>query len=235
MICNADARQIPLSNNSVQCVITSPPYFGLRDYGVGGQIGLEDSLEDYIEALCCVFDGLWAALRDDGTVWLNLGDSYAGNNSRASHGGRAGFGTPRECIVKRGTKSKDLMFVPHRVAIALQERGWYVRQDIVWHKPNPMPESVTDRCTRAHEYIFMLTKSPRYYYDAASISERAQPHLGKVLDVRSSGTGLARAGISGNPDRAGNFLSTNGFANKRSVWTVTTKPFSGAHFATFPP
>ena len=215
MICNADARMIPLNDQSVQCVVTSPPYFGLRDYGVGDQIGLEKTLEDYIASIVEVFDGLWRVLKDDGVVWLNLGDSYSGSgaggggnrkgNEHGQHDALVSVGRPD---VQAGMKPKDLMMVPHRVAIALQER-WYVRQEIVWHKPNPMPESVTDRCTRAHEYVFMLTKSARYYYDADSIKGEQAESRQRVKD----GIGI----------------------NKRSVWTVTTKPYSGAHFATFPP
>ena len=245
MICNADARMIPLNDQSVQCVVTSPPYFGLRDYGVGDQIGLEKTLEDYIASIVEVFDGLWRVLKDDGVVWLNLGDSYSGSgaggggnrkgNEHGQHDALVSVGRPD---VQAGMKPKDLMMVPHRVAIALQER-WYVRQEIVWHKPNPMPESVTDRCTRAHEYVFMLTKSARYYYDADSIreaNEDADPskpaYRPKYLERFQNGDRFEGQGKNG----IYAFQSFNKKGrNKRSVWTVTTKPYAGAHFATFPP
>jgi len=246
MICNADARMIPLDDQSVQCVVTSPPYFGLRDYGVGDQIGLEKTIEDYIASMVEVFDGLWRVLKDDGVVWLNLGDSYNGS------GGWGGAATPsalsgskqtankgshvvRAARNVNGLKPKDLMMVPHRVAIALQER-WYVRQEIVWHKPNPMPESVTDRCTRAHEYVFMLTKSARYYYDADSIKEPLKSSEDEYLSAgKRMRDGHTKGDIGGAPLGEKSFTNILTGANKRSVWTVTTKPYSGAHFATFPP
>jgi len=242
MICNADARMIPLDEQSVQCVVTSPPYFGLRDYGVGEQIGLEETIEDYIASIVEVFDGLWRVLKDDGVVWLNLGDSYfsttkGGGGSSSKQMSNAGSYYELVKISARGMKPKDLMMVPHRVAIALQER-WYVRQEIVWHKPNPMPESVTDRCTRAHEYVFMLTKSARYYYDADSIKEESVDLAGTMsrYEYRFSG----RPGLimpDGKPQAIApkGERAFGGGRNKRSVWTVTTKPYSGAHFATFPP
>ena len=159
---------------SIQCCVTSPPYWGLRDYGADGQLGLEATPDEYVANMVSVFREVRRVLRNDGTLWLNLGDSYAGNNSRASNNGRAGFGIPREGVFERtgaGLKSKDLVGIPWRVAFALQADGWYLRQDIIWHKPNPMPESVTDRCTKAHEYIFLLTKSQKYAYDAEAIKE----------------------------------------------------------------
>jgi DNA modification methylase len=194
-----------LADGSVQCVVTSPPYWGLRDYGRDDQIGLEATPELYVSALVSVFNDVRRVLRDDGTLWLNLGDSYAGNNSRASNNGRAGYGNAREGVFERigdGLKTKDLVGIPWRVAFALQADGWYLRQDIIWHKPNPLPESVKDRCTKAHEYIFLLSKSPRYYFDYEAIKEPTVNSLDK--------------------------------RNRRDVWTVPVKPFKGAHFATFP-
>lgn len=194
-----------LPDRSVHCCVTSPPYWGLRDYGEAGQIGLEQSPEEYVAELVAVFREVWRVLRDDGTLWLNLGDSYAGNNSRASNNGRAGFGNPRDGVFERigdGLKTKDLVGIPWRVAFALQADGWYLRQDIIWHKPNPLPESVKDRCTKAHEYIFLMSKSPRYYFDYEAIRE-------PTIDLQDK-------------------------RNRRDVWTVPIKPFTGAHFATFP-
>lgn len=179
MLINADARHIPLADNTVQCVVTSPPYYGLRSYGIGienGEIGLEQSPDDYVNNLVQVFREVRRILKVDGTVWLNIGDSYAGNMSRASNGGRAGFGTPREGIFKRtgdGLKPKDLIGIPWMVAFALRNDGWWLRRDIIWHKLNGMPESAKDRPTSAHEYVFLLTKSEQYYYDYEAILEPA--------------------------------------------------------------
>lgn len=170
-----------MADQSVQTCITSPPYFGLRDYGVAGQIGLETTPAEYVACLVEVFREVRRLLRDDGTLWLNLGDSYAndgkwGGSSGGKHAsalhGETGIGRGK---VATGLKPKDLIGIPWRVAFALQEDGWYLRQDIVWSKPNPMPESVTDRCTKAHEYLFLLTKSPRYYYDHGAVREPAAP------------------------------------------------------------
>jgi len=164
-----------VKTNTVNTCVTSPPYWGLRDYnGEEKQLGMEDTPEEFVENLVNVFKEVKRVLRDDGTVWLNLGDSYAGNSSRASNNGRAGYGTEREGVFNKsgqGLKNKDLVGIPWRVAFALQTDGWYLRQDIIWHKPNPMPESVTDRCTKAHEYIFLLSKSSKYYYDNEAIKE----------------------------------------------------------------
>jgi site-specific DNA-methyltransferase (adenine-specific) len=205
-----DCREVlkQMDSNSVNCCVTSPPYWGLRDYGTEQQIGLEDEPKKFVEELVGVFREVRRVLRDDGVLWLNLGDSYAGNNSRASNNGRAGFGTPREGVFSRtgeGLKPKDLVGIPWMVALALREDGWYLRQDIIWNKPNPLPESVKDRCTKAHEYIFLLSKSPTYYFDYEAIREPA---------VSSTDDGLK---------------------NKRSVWTVPVRPYKGSHFATFPP
>ena len=164
-----------LQDQSINTCITSPPYWGLRDYnGEEKQLGLEDTPEEFVDNLVKVFREVKRVLRNDGTVWLNLGDSYAGNNSRASNNGRAGYGTEREGVFTKtgkGLKIKDLVGIPWRVAFALQQDGWYLRQDIIWHKPNPMPESVQDRCTKAHEYIFLLSKSQKYYFDNEAIKE----------------------------------------------------------------
>lgn len=215
--------------------VTSPPYFGLRDYGESGQIGLEDSVSDYVEALCLVFDEVFRVLSDDGTLWLNLGDSYAGNVSFPSDG-RAGFGQDRRGLRNRmpeGLKSKDLIGVPWQVAFALQKRGWYLRSEIIWHKPNPMPESVKDRPTKSHETIFLLSKQERYFYDAEAIKE---PAVSK--DDRRNGSGRQtyngkRAENDGKLQQS--FVTVTDTRNKRSVWTVPTKGYKGAHFATYPP
>lgn len=217
--------------------VTSPPYFGLRDYGQDGQIGLETTPDEFVEALVAVFREVWRVLRDDGTVWLNLGDSYArtsGTGRKVSATAKAG-NTRRsmEQIANRkskapdGLKEKDLIGIPWRVAFALQADGWYLRQDIIWHKPNPMPESVRDRCTKSHEYIFMLTKSPRYYYDHEAMKEPAAGP-GKKCGPKNdkSRTDSSTVGtVRGDGVRR----------NRRSVWTVGTRPYKGAHFATFPP
>jgi DNA modification methylase len=235
-----------LESNSIDCCVTSPPYFGLRDYGTDEQIGLEETPEQFVSALVDVFREVKRVLKDDGTLWLNLGDSYAGNNSQASNNGRAGFGNERERIVNRtgnGLKPKDLIGIPWRVAFALQTDGWYLRQDIIWHKPNPMPESVTDRCTKAHEYIFLLSKSQRYHYDADAIKEEAN-YDGRKDTVMKGSTKYKDTPIM--PNQSIQTMAQRGHErwsknddgefvkNKSSVWTVTIKPYSGAHFATFP-
>lgn len=251
--CLGSLRAMP--DKSVHCCVTSPPYFGLRDYGVDGQIGLEPTPDEFVQALVEVFREVRRVLRDDGTLWLNLGDSYAG--SYGNQGRKETRGTQRQIngammqqvndgrypsagsktgSLERtpGLKNKDLIGIPWRVAFALQADGWYLRQDIIWHKPNPMPESVRDRCTKAHEYVFLLSKSPRYFFDgdaikepvAASTVERlAQPTLAQQ-------TGSAR--VPGKTNGAMKALGGSDTRNRRSVWAVTTKPFKGVHFATFP-
>jgi site-specific DNA-methyltransferase (adenine-specific) len=228
-----------LEGQSVNCVVTSPPYFGLRDYGHDGQIGLEASPDAFVTKLVDVFREVRRVLRDDGTLWLNLGDSYAsrtkgsggknGNlNTPSGNNEPAYFSQPRK--FNHDVKDKDLLGIPWRVAFALQADGWYLRQDIIWHKPNPMPESVRDRCTKAHEYIFLLSKAPRYYFDAEAIKEpavcelqpRKRPNGLSVEDGKKLGVYRPNCGVSET-------------RNRRSVWTVATKPFNGAHFATFPP
>ena len=192
--------------------------------------------------MVAVFREVRRVLRDDGTLWLNLGDSYAGNMSRASNNGRAGFGTPREGIFNRGgegLKDKDLIGIPWMVAFALRADGWYLRQDIIWHKPNPMPESVTDRCTKSHEYVFLMSKSAKYYFDAEAIKEKATvgckdtdflPNSEKdksdFTKIKSCATGASFN------NRTGKIIDTR---NRRSVWTVATQPFKEDHFAVFPP
>lgn len=247
-----------LDAESVDCVITSPPYFGLRDYGMAEQIGLESTPEQFVEKLVDVFREIRRVLKDDGTVWVNLGDSYAGSWGNYSGQNR---GEGRQRTITKGSKvnnpaykdshqwrpptsnnhpvikAKDLMGIPWRVAFALQTDGWYLRQDIIWAKPNPMPESVTDRCTKAHEYIFLLSKSPRYYFDADAIKT---PWVNRPNDIRRSiegspkYNGKHKDGYNGNTTDGGVIGDARKGANKRSVWTVNTAPFKGAHFAVFP-
>lgn len=232
-----------LPEESVQTCITSPPYFGLRDYGCGGQIGLESTPEQFVQSLVDVFAEVHRVLKKDGTLWLNLGDSYVskptgslGNHTGAKHGftenhKHQAAGSVRPDKTGFGLPEKNLIGIPWRVAFALQSYGWYLRQDIIWHKPNPMPESVTDRCTKAHEYIFLLSKSERYFYDHESIKEESKS--------QSEGIRFRGNKYGDNPDikyatRSGNVSKEYLMSNKRSVWTVTTKPYKGAHFATYP-
>ncbi|HJV19314.1 MAG TPA: site-specific DNA-methyltransferase [Sediminibacterium sp.] len=284
--CLTGLKKLP--DNSIDCCVTSPPYFGLRDYGTTNQIGLEDSPQDFVNALVKVFEEVHRVLKPEGTLWLNLGDSYA-------TGGR-GYGSKKyksENTYNKsmgwhsapaGLKHKDIIGIPWRVAFALQSAGWYLRQDIIWHKPNPMPESVTDRCTKAHEYIFLLSKSAKYYYDHEAIMQDIaissiyrlkqnieMQHGSERVPQKTNGNMKAVAswnGSSFDTGKTGEMKHTNGGlksgnkerkkgsergcpentgsnvcssvpweglkANKRSVWTVTTKPFKDAHFATFP-
>ena len=217
----------------VQTCITSPPYFGLRDYGHEGQIGLESEVGDYVRNLVDVFALVRDLLCEDGTLWLNLGDSYSGSGkgpSKSLNGEHHHLEHKHSKIVPDGLKPKDLIGIPWRVAFALQADGWYLRQDIIWHKPNPMPESVRDRCTKNHEYIFLLSKSPKYYFDNESIKEPVKEDWG----TRDRTNGKYHNEGSGLQPHSGLEKSYE-MANKRSVWTVTTKPFHGAHFAVFPP
>ena len=201
---------IPLASDSVQCVVTSPPYWGLRDYGATDQVGLESSPKGYVAKLVSVFRDVRRVLRDNGTWWLNLGDTYTG--------------------VGNGLKQKDLVGIPWRVAFALRADGWYLRSDIIWNKTNPMPESVTDRPTKSHEYLFLLTKSPRYFYDAEAIEEPASWERWGDQTEKKAHTGKA-AHLGG---KTIGELTIRDKKNKRSVWTITTQPYSEAHFATFP-
>lgn len=257
--------QIP--DKSIQTCVTSPPYYGLRDYGEEDQIGLEPTPEAYVANLVRVFQGVWRTLADDGTLWLNLGDSYAG--SWGNYGGQnRGKGKQREITngsqveqkayegkehwkpptannLGNGIKPKDLIGIPWMVAFALRADGWYLRSDIIWHKPNPMPESVTDRPTKSHEYIFLMSKGANYYYDADAILEPAAYDGRK--DTVMKGSQKYKNGFAPT-DENPNTMAVKGHErwinkidgdiparNKRSVWTVTTKPYSEAHFATFPP
>ena len=266
-----------------QMCVTSPPYFGLRDYGHPGQIGLEQTPEEYIANMVEVFRCVRDVLADDGTLWLNIGDSYAGSWGNAG-GHNRGNGTQWEITVgsivkdqeyRNGSfvppaangypelrvKKKDLIGIPWMLAFALRADGWYLRQDIIWHKPNPMPESVRDRCTKAHEYIFLLSKSERYYYDAEAIAQPlaesskqrlAQPNLPnqkgsdrvpgktngpmKAVGPRFGGNKYGDDDREESRTKSGNeWTGGTGKANRRSVWTVATRPYKGAHFATFPP
>ncbi len=283
-----------LPSGSVHTCVTSPPYFGLRDYGHDGQIGLEPTPDAFVAKLVEVFREVRRVLRDDGTLWLNLGDSYSsgGRTTQTVQTVRRGQvvdnkrlgatkrdigadeasgkqeylnGTAMRPPVVDGLGGKQLLGIPWRVAFALQADGWYLRQDIIWHKPNPMPESVRDRCTKAHEYIFLLSKSPKYYYDAAAVAEKSKTNDPRrpygspganAMDPRGKqGEGKPRGktweerkamGFRGDTKhptkdaieaglRIPSFATAKWGRNRRSVWTVTTKPFKGAHFATFPP
>lgn len=273
MILQGDALSVlkTLDDESISCCVTSPPYYNLRDYGVDGQIGLEKSPEEYIEKLVEIFREVKRVLKKDGTLWVNVGDSYAGSGKGRVKGGVAkmeNFGKVQ--LSNAGTingilhktqcdscKPKDLIGILWMLAFALRADGWYLRQDIIWAKPNPMPESVRDRCTKSHEYIFMFSKSPRYYYDSESIKEDSVSY-----DKRPSALQRAREKdyatkdrlnpeaylktryggkkYTENPDafyrtKSGNAYDYRPKRNKRDVWTVTTKPYKGAHFATFPP
>jgi DNA modification methylase len=240
-----------LPDTSVNCCITSPPYYGLRDYGCAGQIGLESTPAEYIARLVDVFREVRRVLRDDGTIWINVGDSY-------NAAGRNGHGTREGC--KQGTnrasadgsdhsrpsvadlKPKDLIGIPWMLAFALRDDGWYLRQDIIWHKPNPMPESVKDRCTKAHEYVFMLSKSQKYWFDADAIAEESAANqvAHNVRYAREYEAHTANVALgSSQPGNVGNVgiharARTDGKRNKRSVWTMATRPTPEAHFATFP-
>jgi len=275
-ILHGDCREVlkTLPAQSVHCCVTSPPYFGLRDYGHGDQIGLESTPAEYVEQMVAVFREVRRVLRDDGTLWLNLGDTYASTSKGSGGAGSSTLvGTPAEGNGQRfasrkfdmgDAKPKDLLGIPWRVAFALQADGWYLRQDIIWHKPNPMPESVRDRCTKAHEYVFLLSKSERYYWNAEAMQEQA-----RAADIGSMDGGAQRMpdGTNANngrnfrPGRSGNHErkpasargvpvdtggnSSGGVAgsvpwegftrNKRSVWTIATKPYREAHFATMAP
>lgn len=267
-----------LPPDSVHCCVTSPPYWGLRDYGVEGQIGLEETPEEYVAKMVAVFAEVRRVLRADGTCWVNMGDSYWGSWANYSGGNR---GAGKQRLIKNGSqaqnpvweglegyrpaatfkhaslKPKDLIGMPWRLAFALQADGWYLRQDIIWSKPNPMPESVTDRCTKAHEYIFLLTKSAQYFFDAEAIKEPAsgtahargngvnpkangpnsrmerERMIGKEEHKPKPSNGSVRPKQNASFSAAVRELVPN--RNKRSVWTVATAPYSEAHFATFPP
>ena len=241
LILFGDCRDtLPAFIDKARMCVTSPPYYGLRDYGgENDQIGQEDTPEEYIENLVSVFRSVRNTLTDDGTLWLNMGDSYY--NYRPGKGANY----PKQSVSKtrqdlptnsnkrgnklQGLKEKDLMGIPWMLAFALRADGWYLRQDIIWHKPNPMPESVKDRCTKSHEYLFLLSKNKRYYYDNESIKEPAKDWGTRDRTngkYHNKGTGLTpHSGLS----------KSYPTKNKRSVWSITNKPYKGAHFATFPP
>jgi DNA modification methylase len=236
--CRDSMRQMAKEGVKVQMCVTSPPYYGLRDYGADGQIGLEQTPQQFIDNLVEVFACVWDILADDGTLWVNLGDSYARVGGDSSQKGRHWDNRKNNPTTGHnryakdmGVKEKNLLGMPWRLAFALQEFGWYLRQDIIWHKPNPMPESVTDRCTKAHEYIFLLSKNQKYYFDNESIKEAATT---KSEGIRFGGN---KYGDNDDPKyatKSGNVSKEYEKANKRDVWTVPVKPYSGAHFAVYP-
>ena len=236
--CLAGLRELP--DQSVQTCVTSPPYFGLRDYGNPEQIGLEPTPDLFVAKMVEVFREVKRVLRDDGTLWLNIGDSYSANRPNGqpaltNTGNRTGYLKSEKqgvMSVPPGLKPKDLIGIPWRVAFALQADRWFLRQDIIWHKPNPMPESVTDRCTKAHEYIFLLSKSARYFYDAESITEKAST---KPMLRNKHGEGYQADYPLGDRFSEGERVWGTENRNRRSVWSIATKPYSGAHFAVFPP
>jgi len=245
--CLSGLRNIP--DNSIDCCVTSPPYYGLRNYGCDGQIGLEESPDAYITKLVDVFTEVQRILKPEGTLWLNIGDSYAGSGRGKGDVNKKGIqqkasftGDFLKPYRLNGYKNKDLIGIPWMLAFALRTNGWYLRQDIIWHKPNPMPESVTDRCTKAHEYIFLLTKSKRYYFNSRAITELAA-YDGRTSNVRKGSPKYAHEGATGlgtqtlairkserwRQNEAGDYIR-----NKRSVWTIPTQPEKEAHFACFP-
>jgi site-specific DNA-methyltransferase (cytosine-N4-specific) len=226
------SRLSDLEPDSIDCVVTSPPYWGLRDYGVCGQIGAEPTPEDFIRKLQSVFSAIRRVLKPQGTLWINLGDTYCsggriGNGTREgylqqSNRGANDFHSPSRPPQPRNLKPKDLIGIPWRVALALQADGWYLRSDIIWAKPNPMPESVTDRPTKSHEYVFLFSRSERYFYDADAVAE-PQVDQERTRRLRESTAGLDRHALAG-----------KGTRNRRSVWTIPSQPTPEAHFATFP-
>jgi len=256
--CRETMRQWAAAGIKAQTCVTSPPYYGLRDYGHEGQIGLEETPEEYIKAMVEVFRCVWDVLEDDGTLWLNIGDSYAmhpssavnrnGISSGSLNDGKSEFncrvntrGSEKRKAIPEGIKAKDLFGIPWMLAFALRADGWYLRQDIIWHKPNPMPESVQDRCTKAHEYIFLMSKSQKYHYDADAIKEQMSEDSKARL---TRGVSEVHKNVNGAPGQTphsmnqprknGENMESPDNRNKRSVWTVTTKPYAGAHFAVFP-
>lgn len=248
--CRETMRRWAADGVKAQMCVTSPPYFGLRDYGHNAQIGLEQTPDEYIAAMVEVFSCVRDVLAEDGTLWLNIGDSYAGSgkgrNADGTHqeGGKQGtnLGTVLGRLVKTeapNCKPKDLIGIPWMLAFALRADGWYLRQDIIWHKPNPMPESVRDRCTKAHEYIFLLSKSERYFFDSAAMKERAVGNAsGAAASFKRSGSKRGQAipnQTVGTHREDREDVAYNETRNRRSVWSVPTRPYKGAHFATFPP
>lgn len=232
-----------LDDNSVDCCVSSPPYWGLRDYGVDGQIGLEQNFNDYIGKITEIYKEVFRVLKPSGTCWLNLGDTYSSGSSNPSPKHSSdNVGIDRKVI---GIKPKNLLGIPWRVAFSLQSSGWFLRQDIIWHKPNVMPESVTDRCTKSHEYLFLLTKSSDYYFDSKSIREDISestreailrdktPRNSNILGNMSE-NGVTRTTEGLNNKSISQKVSKDLKRNKRDVWSINTKPFKGAHFAVMP-
>lgn len=224
-----------LDADSVHCCVTSPPYFGLRDYGVAGQIGQEGTPEEYIGRLVEVFREVRRVLRPDGTLWVNIGDSYTsgGRKTRDYDKKLPARAADQRPSTPPGMKPKDLMGIPWTLAFALRSDGWYLRQDIIWHKPRCIPESVRDRCTRSHEYIFLCSKSEHYFFDAAAIKEPTAEttKVRMAQDIQHQAGSLRQPGKSNGPLKPGG----DGVArNKRSVWNVCPAYFKGAHFAVFP-
>jgi len=252
-------REMP--DESVRCCVTSPPYYGLRDYGVDGQMGLEASPEDFVMAMVEVFGEVCRVLSSDGTLWLNIGDSFNSGAlarrepGRGTYGKHDWMGGSSVRAVAPDLKPKDLIGIPWMLAFALRASGWYLRRDIIWAKPNPMPESVTDRPTSAHEYLFLLSKSPRYFYDAEAIREPAtwagphspaksphgqgfrdrSPEQEKARQNKQRGHGRRHDGFNERWDAMSKEEQQSLGRNKRSVWTIATRPYPEAHFATFPP
>jgi DNA modification methylase len=235
LIGNCKDKLKEIKDNSIQTCITSPPYWGLRDYGNPDQIGLEQSPQEYVQELVEVFQEVSRCLKNDGTLWLNLGDSYSGSgkgpagNLGKNHNERD-MESKHSAIIPKGLKPKDLIGIPWLVAFALQADGWYLRQDIIWAKPNPMPESVNDRCTRSHEYVFLLSKSKQYYFNNEAIRENAVTGSWDKLPP----IGGKKHQQNGNATYSGNQPPSDGKRNKRDVWTINTKPFKQAHFAVMP-
>jgi DNA modification methylase len=240
-----------LPDGCVDCIVTSPPYYGLRDYGMSGQIGLEETPQQYVNRLVKVFDQGRRVLKQNGTLWLNLGDSYAGSgkgrNSDGTHSQGPKQQTNTGSVVGNlsrsnnyGIKAKDLIGIPWMVAFALRNAGWYLRQDIIWSKPSVMPESVKDRCTKSHEYIFLLSKNATYHFDYESIKEPVAASTAndkRYLNGTITNNRPER-GFTGSPSRGAGMLNSKAQSdkrNKRTVWHVANKPFREAHFATFPP
>ena len=243
--CRETMRRWAVEGVKVQTCVTSPPYFGLRDYGHEGQIGLEETPEQYIAAMVEVFRCVKDVLADDGTLWLNIGDSYARSLAKGgsgpggknqewygdNYGEAGGAGVPSDC------KPKDLIGIPWMLAFALRADGWYLRQDIIWHKPNPMPESVQDRCTKAHEYIFLMSKSEQYFFDNEAIKELSADPEGSAARYKSAFGGKKNEALLETNQvhtRPIGMREFDGKRNRRSVWTVNTKPYEGAHFAVYP-
>ena len=227
-----------LPDNSVDCCVTSPPYYALRDYGVDGQIGLEETPQQYIDRLTDVFMEVHRVLKPEGTLWINIGDSYNGNkngNSETNKNKKVAESSHFEKKIWKECKQKDLIGIPWMLAFSLRNEGWYLRQDIIWHKPNAMPESVKDRCTNSHEYIFLLSKSSHYYFNHEEMQEQAVYAAVERRNAPRYGGNKYTA----TPDKfyrtkSGNAYAYTGKRNKRDVWSVNTKPDLNAHFAVYP-